>query len=155
MLLKLSEIWYLHSVYPSDADKEKQKLIYIFFRFFLLILTYFRLFSSYVGDSSPPKFFLMKSGKYVFSSLIMPKHFQLVLFKNIILFYVNQSNHLLTLTSLGGYFTPLNRLLADKKKYVSLSFWSPTTYIKIIKIEGGHLGYFTCKSKFVKVSSGM
>ena len=33
-------------------------------------------------------------------------------------------------------FTPLNRLLADKKKYVSLSFWSPTTYIKIIKIGG-------------------
>ena len=34
----------------------------------------------------------MKSGKYGFSSLIMPKLFQLVLFKNIIFFYVNQSN---------------------------------------------------------------
>ena len=67
----------------------------------------------------------------------MPKLFQLVLLKNIIFFYVNQSNHLLTLTYLEGCFTPLNRLLADKKKYVSLSFWSPTTYIKIIKIGGG------------------
>ena len=100
-----------------------------FFRFFLLILPSFRLFSSYVGGGSPPKFFLMKSGKYGFSSLIMPKLFQLILFKNIIFFYVNQSNHLLTLTYLGGCFTPLNRLLADKKKYESLSFWSPTTYV--------------------------
>ena len=25
MLLKLSEIWYTHSVYPSEADKEKKK----------------------------------------------------------------------------------------------------------------------------------
>ena len=120
-------------------------VIYIFFRFFLLIFPYFRLFSSYVGGGSPPKFFLMKSGKYGFSSLIMPKLFQLVLFKNIIFFYVNQSHHLLTLTYLGGCFTPINRLLADKKKYVSLSFWSPTTYMKIIKIGGGgHLGYFPC-----------
>ena len=75
----------------------------------------------------------------------MPKLFQLVLFKNIIFFYVNQSNHPLTLTYLGGCFTLLNRLLSDKKKYVSLSFWSPTTYIKIIKIGGGHLGYFPCQ----------
>ena len=123
-------------------------VIYIFFRFFLLILPCFRLFSSYVGGGSPPKFFLMKSGKYGFSSLIMPKLFQLVLYKNIIFFYVNQSNHLLRLTYLGGCFTPLNCLLADKKKYVSLSFWSPTTYIKIIKIGGGggHLGYFPCEN---------
>ena len=80
-----------------------------------------------------------------FSSLIMPKLFQLVLFKNIIFFYVNQSNRPLILTYLGGCFIPLNRLLAGKKKYVSLSFWSPTTYIKITKIGGGHLGYFPCE----------
>ena len=40
-------------------------------------------------------------------------------------------------------FTP------DKKKYVSLSFWSPTTYIKIIKIGGGHLGYFPCQNWYL------
>ena len=52
----------------------------------------------------------------------------------------------LTLTYLGGYFTPLHRLLADKKTYVSLSFWSPTRYIKIIKIGGETWGIFLVSS---------
>ena len=76
---------------------------------------FFQIFPFNFALLSIISFFLKKSGKYGFSPLIMPKLFQLVLFKNIIFFYVNQSNHLLTLTYLGGCFTPLNRLLAEEK----------------------------------------
>ena len=118
-------------------------VIYIFFRFFPLILPYFRLFSSYVGGGSPPKFFLMKSGKHGFSSLIMPKLLQLVLFKNIIFFYVNQSNHLLTLTYLGGCFTPINTFYWQIRKNTCSLVFGPLQHIsRSLKSERDTWGTF-------------
>ena len=44
-------------------------------------------------------------------------------------------------------FTSLNRFSADKKKHVSHFFLSSLTYFSFIKIGGGHLARFPCKSE--------
>ena len=101
-------------------------------------LEMFCIIKSYCRVFYPPKIFLIKLTKSHFSPFIARTLFELVWLRNILLLYVRQWNGYLVPHFSGVVFTPSKPFWACKKKYVSLSFSSTTTYVKPKKIEGGH-----------------